>query len=180
MSGLKKTGRKHIDRVAAVIKDVMGGELDFDEMFKQLISGITPMQIVDIPKESMENLYRISHAEYQNGAYKEAMSGFAMLTMIDSTQSSYLAGLAACMYMLKQYPQAIEIYGLLIALYGKVGLNAFYMAQCLVEVNRIEEAKKMLHHAEKTHAFVDKELTALNLLKSKLGLVQVPAQLTGE
>ncbi len=63
-----------------------------------------------IDKNSEKQFYAKAYQLYQSGKYREAQNLFVTLTVFNQGEPSYMMGLGACVYMLKEYDQAARIY----------------------------------------------------------------------
>src|SRR5580658_2269831 len=79
------------------------GEIS-NKMFKE---GMSPKDAMEVNPQVLENIYAQAYRLYNTGKYVEASHLFRILIMINSLETKYMLGLAACFHMLKEYQNAI-------------------------------------------------------------------------
>lgn len=75
-----------------------------------LQKGLMPKDTMGLSDQMVEGIYAQAYRLYQTGRYNDAIQMFRLLIMINSTESKYSLGLAACFHMLKEYKNAADTY----------------------------------------------------------------------
>jgi type III secretion system low calcium response chaperone LcrH/SycD len=75
-----------------------------------LDSGQTMSTAMGLSVKSQETLYSMAHMIYSQGKFEEAAPVFAFLVAANHLDRRFLNGAAACMHMLRRYPEALKYY----------------------------------------------------------------------
>lgn len=80
--------------------------------------------------EQLEVIYGMAYAHAQQKQWQKALGIFAFLSQYGPTRRHYLAGLALCLQKLQRYDEAINIYSLMLVLFGDNLEPSLYIAEC--------------------------------------------------
>lgn len=100
--------------------------------------------VLGISDESAEAIYGQAYLLYTTGRYKDAAEIFKLLIMMNSTESKYVMGLAACYHMLKEYHSASSTYMLVSAIDTVNPLPYFHASDCYIQMGDPISAALML------------------------------------
>lgn len=103
-----------------------------------------------LSSNSLEVLYHLAYNQYKNGKYRDACNQFGFLTLIDPFTRRNWMGLGCARQMLKEYDKALQAYEIAAAQDITDPCVYIYTAQCLFEMNRVEEGISALEIAERT------------------------------
>jgi type III secretion system low calcium response chaperone LcrH/SycD len=107
------------------------------KMFKE---GKTPSETLGVNKEVMESIYAQAYRLYNTGKYEEAIHLFRILIMMNSNETKYLLGLAACFHMIKEYESAIQTYTLCSACDAENPLPHYHISDCFIQLKDLLSA----------------------------------------
>jgi type III secretion system low calcium response chaperone LcrH/SycD len=79
---------------------------------KAVQQGVMPKDMLGLSDAMVEGIYGQAYRLYNTGKYKDASQLFRLLIMLNSTESKYAMGLAACFHMMKEYKNAVSTYAL--------------------------------------------------------------------
>ncbi|MDR1254477.1 MAG: tetratricopeptide repeat protein [Puniceicoccales bacterium] len=135
---------------------------------------------LSIPKEKLNIMYAIAYDLYDNNKYEKAVNIFNMLCLYDPLNTDYWQGLGATQKLLKKYELAALAYSTLIQLRNTQMAYYLDLAECLLQMERIEDAKKCLqgilsigesnelkNHGTNCEAYVQRAKALLALLEKK-------------
>jgi len=77
---------------------------------KVFIEGETPLEVLDLPENFAQMIYKQAYDQYNFGLYKEANQAFRLLCLLDPQAARYHLGLAATNHQMGNYHLAIPIY----------------------------------------------------------------------
>lgn len=117
-----------------------------EEMVNQL-EGPEPSLKLDLSQDAIKALYTLAYVKYQQGKYEDAKQCFRFLTLLDSFDSRYWTGLAACHHKLKNYQQAIEYYSVVALQDHTNPYIPFHAAECYFANNQPEKGLLALSSA---------------------------------
>jgi len=95
----------------------------------------------------VKNLYSAAYAHYESGLYTEAGDLFTQLTLMDPQEESFWRGLAASRQMGQKYTSALYAWGVVSILSKDDPLTHLHAAECLLSLQKKEEAKAALNAA---------------------------------
>ncbi len=95
---------------------------------------IPPKDALGLTDEAVEGMYSQAYRLYNTGKYAESAQMFRLLVMLDPTQSKFTFGLGACMHLLKEYRNAIELYTMAAALDKKSPLALYHLSDCYIQI----------------------------------------------
>jgi type III secretion system low calcium response chaperone LcrH/SycD len=79
---------------------------------KAVQQGMMPKDMMGLSDAMVEGIYGQAYRLYNTGKYKDASQLFRLLIMLNSTESKYAIGLAACFHMMKDYKNAVSTYAI--------------------------------------------------------------------
>jgi type III secretion system low calcium response chaperone LcrH/SycD len=79
---------------------------------KAVQEGVMPKDMLGLSDAMVEGIYGQAFRLYNTGKYKDASQLFRLLIMLNSTESKFAMGLAACFHMLKEYKNAVATYAI--------------------------------------------------------------------
>jgi type III secretion system low calcium response chaperone LcrH/SycD len=133
MKNTKQSIKKAVENVGSQLKDTKGA--DFEAMSRNLFKRDFLMKdALGMSDNMVEGIYGQAYRLYNNGKYKDAAHLFRLLVMLNSTESKYLMGLAACFHMMKEYKSATETYALCSMLDGNNPLPHFHASDCYLQM----------------------------------------------
>lgn len=94
---------------------LMAQEEEVSEAFKELShkmmrQGLTTREATGLDSQLLEGFYAQAYRLYNTGKYADAGQLFRSLILLNSMETKYILGLAACFHMLKEYENAIKTY----------------------------------------------------------------------
>jgi type III secretion system low calcium response chaperone LcrH/SycD len=101
---------------------------------KILKQGSYPKDALGLSDGMVEGIYGQAYRLYNTGKYEDAAQLFKLLILIDSTESKYSMGLAACFHMNKDYSSAIEVYALCGVIDSGSPLPHYHSADCYIQM----------------------------------------------
>lgn len=102
-----------------------------NNMFKH---GMLPKDALGINPNFFEGIYAQAYRLYNTGKYAEAIHLFRMLILVNSTESKYVLGLAACFHMLKEYKNAIQLYTMCSVLDTQNPIPYYHSSDCFIQL----------------------------------------------
>lgn len=109
-------GEQHqIKKAAETIGATLSKEKskDFQNIAAKAVQqGVMPKDMLGLSDAMVEGIYGQAYRLYNTGKYKDASQLFRLLIMLNSTESKYAMGLAACFHMMKEYKNAVSTYAL--------------------------------------------------------------------
>lgn len=132
MKHAKHGVKKAVKQTGEFIHQKKGEEFNkiAHEAFKK--SGLIK-DIIGLNDESIEGIYGQAYLLYNTGKYKDAAELFRLLIMLNSTESKYVMGLAACFHMMKEYQGAAAAYTLVSIIDPENPLPHFHASDCYVQ-----------------------------------------------
>lgn len=106
--------------------------------------GSSIKDILGVSDDSAEAIYGQAYLLYTTGKYRDAAEIFKLLIMMNSIESKYVMGLAACYHMLKEYQSAASTYMLVSAVDGQNPLPYFHASDCYIQMGDKVSAALML------------------------------------
>jgi type III secretion system low calcium response chaperone LcrH/SycD len=116
-------------------------------MDKLLKTGVMPREELGYNEERMEEIYGQAYRLYNTGKYVDALELFRLLIILDSTDSKYYLGLAACFHMLKEYENAVKVYAIAGIVDSQSPVPHFHASDCYLQMNDKASAILMLELA---------------------------------
>lgn len=121
------------------------GELT-NQMFKL---GMTPKEAMNMNPNTLESMYAQAYRLYNSGKYVEAIHLFRLLILLNTMESKYILGLAACFHMLKEYQNAIEAYTMCGVIDPQSPLPSYHSSDCFMQMKDYVSAMICLEMAVK-------------------------------
>lgn len=160
----------------------VGVNADEDFTFKtaklatdMLETGVVPKEALGFSDEKVEAIYGQAYRLYNSGKYEEASQIFRLLMVLDSTDSKYMLGLAACLHMMKQYKNAVKVYTIAAILDGNNPIPHFHLSDCFIQMNdqvsaimALEMAIKRAGDKQEYQILKDRALLTIESLKKEL------------
>lgn len=116
---------------------------------KALEKATSIKDVLGFKDESIEGVYGQAYLLYNTGRYRDASEIFRLLIMLNSTESKYLMGLAACYHMLKEYTSAASTYNLVSLVDPENPVPYFHASDCYIQLGDKVTAAIMLEMAIK-------------------------------
>lgn len=98
--------------------------------------------------EAIESMYGMAHQMYSSGNFEQASHVFRVLTFLDATKKRNWMGLGASLQMLKQYGEAVDMYGIAGLMEENDPYIHFHAAECLFLMGEKEKGRIALNSAE--------------------------------
>lgn len=120
---------------------------DQRKLAEQMNQGKTLQQVLEFSDQELADFYTVGLENYQHGQYHNAGSIFMLLTQLNPYVGSFWLALGGAEEMDHDIQGAAYAY-----IFGselEMQTLAPYLrgAQCLLQLNKVEEAKKLLHRA---------------------------------
>lgn len=135
MNGSQNKGTDSNEDLKMIFRESKKLEKSFEElgnkMFKQ---GMTPQQATGLDPQFLESLYAQAYRLYNTGKYIDAAHIFRTLILMNSMESKYVLGLAACYHMLKEYSNAIQTYTICSVIDPRDPLPYYHSSDCYVQM----------------------------------------------
>ena len=148
MKHAKQGMKKAIKETGDFVKNLGGpGFSDMTEKSAKECKAVKDM--LGISDESAEGIYGQAYLLYNTGRYKDAGEIFRLLIMMNSTESKYLIGLAACYHMMKEYQSAGSTYNLASIVDPENPIPFFHASDCYLQLGDKVSAASMLEMAVK-------------------------------
>jgi type III secretion system low calcium response chaperone LcrH/SycD len=120
---------------------------------------------------SLEALYHLAYSLYNQAKYLDAMRIFAYLLKANHMDRRFFNGLAACMHMRHNYPEAIKYYHMASVLDLTDPEAPMHMAECHLALGDLAQARNCLDYGltqarghKVHHGFVDRLSSMLEFL----------------
>lgn len=110
---------------------------------------VKPKDAMGFSNETIEYIYSYGYRLYNNGNYKKAADVFAMLLVLDPTDSRFPLALGACNHRLKNWAEAVQNYYLAGVLEATSPLPFYYIFDCYIQNNFLQEAALCLEEVIK-------------------------------
>lgn len=144
----KQDIKKAVEKTADYIQQ-MGGPT-FTELTGKSVKDVKAIKdTLGISDEAAEGIYGQAYLLYNTGRYKDAGEVFRLLIMMDSTQSKYIIGLAACYHMMKDFQSAGSTYNLASIIDPDNPIPYFHASDCYLQLGDKVSAASMLEMAVK-------------------------------
>jgi len=119
-------------------------QIDISAMMQQVAKNANELAKLPILDEKQRNyLYNMAAQKCQAGDYINAVPLFQFLVLFDRTDVNSIKGLAGALHGAARYSDAINCYHMT---YLQDSMNhvdsLFYMADCNIKLNKLDEAKK--------------------------------------
>ena len=113
-----------------------------DLIDKILTKGMLPKDAMGLNNQVLEGIYAQAYRLYNTGKYGEAIHLFRMLILLNSKESKYALGLAACFHMLKEYQNAAQTYIMCSVLDPHSPIPYYHSSDCFIQMK--DEISAML------------------------------------
>ncbi len=154
---------ERLNKVALLLKDKHDLEMQSEQPK-------TLQEILEFSDEELVDFYAVGKESYERANYQEAGNIFVLLTQLNPKVGSFWSALGAAEEMNGDIEGASHAYIFGSELEMKTLAPYLHGAQCLVKLNKLEEAKKLLNRAiqrgteeQQLHSDLD---AAKELLKS--------------
>lgn len=102
-------------------------------------------------------LYSLAYLFYEKGEYSKAEPLFQKLIQIQPLQPAYWRALASLWQQCSKWSDALVCWGILLLMIPTDGMAHFHAAECLLSLDRLEEAKEALLRAKEHFTPIQKE-----------------------
>lgn len=140
-------------------------------LLEAITQGSSLKDILDVPQDTMDNMYAYAYEFYQQGKLDEAEKFFEFLCMYDLQNADYFLGLGAVYQLKKQYEKASDFYALSFALSTNDYISVFYTGQCQMLLGNVPRAAKcfgLVIEQSKSESFILRAKVYLDTLKSSM------------
>ena len=118
-------------------------------MLKHIEENGNLAQLSGMSQEQLDQLYGLAYSLYQAENFDDAKSLFALLGLLDVTDSKYILGSAGCLFAQKKYEQAFDSYQMAFIIDNLNNPEPLYQsAICLIKLGRKEDAYNVLDVAD--------------------------------
>lgn len=124
--------KKATESVGEIVKENKTQETQ-NVMKKVIKSGAIPKEISGLSDAMIEGIYAQAYRLYNTGKYKDASQLFRLLIMLNSLESKYPMGLAACFHMMKEYKSAGDIYAIVAMLDPDNPVAYYHASDCFIQ-----------------------------------------------
>jgi type III secretion system low calcium response chaperone LcrH/SycD len=107
---------------------------EIEDLALQVMKGIVPLKL-RLTDQMIEQAYDRGHQLYKTGQYKEALSFFHLLSILNPKHPKYLMGIAACHHMRKEYEEAHHYYNMAAMFDEENPIPIYHMADCLIKMD---------------------------------------------
>lgn len=121
----QESAKKNMDRLGKALSDLSD---------KIINKGMLPKDALGLSDAVVEGIYAQAYRLYNTGKYSEAIHLFRMLVVLNTTESKYILGLAACFHMLKEYQNAIHTYAMCAMMDPENPIPHYHASDCYVEM----------------------------------------------
>lgn len=97
-----------------------------------------------IPQEKLDIMYALAHEAYTEDKYENALKFFSVLTLYSPLDLDYWLGYSATCKMLQKHDYALLGYATALQLDLKRAETYYRVVECLVKLDKKEEAHKVL------------------------------------
>lgn len=94
----------------------------------------SPKDAMGLTDNMVETMYGQAFRLYNTGKYADAAQMFRLLVMLSPGDPKYIFGLAACMHLLKEYRNAIELYTMCASLDRESPLALYHLSDCCMQI----------------------------------------------
>lgn len=133
MKGEEQQVRKATEKVAQEVSEK--ASQDMQKIMENIMQGVLPKSALGYSDARMDAIYAQAYRLYNSGKYDEACSLFRLLVVLDSTDSKYSLGLAACLHMMKAYPEAVQVYTICGMIDSNNPIPHFHASDCFIHMN---------------------------------------------
>lgn len=141
--------------------------------------GGSPKDALGLTDAMVEGVYGQAYRLYNTGKYKEAIQIFRLLLMINSTETKYAMGLAACFHMMKDYKTAVDSYSLVALIDPESPIPFYHSSDCLMQMGdpvsaviALEMAIKRAGEKPEFKTLKDRAALTLESLKKDVAKIQ--------
>jgi type III secretion system low calcium response chaperone LcrH/SycD len=132
--------------------------------------GKTLQEIIQLTDQELADFYKEGWNSYQHHSYEEASHIFLLLTQLNPKVGAFWSALGAAEEKRGELEGAMQAYILASELETQTLAPYIHGAKCLLLLNKVEEAKKVLHRAieraEENHQLKEHKHTAEQMLKA--------------
>jgi len=166
--------KKATEEVGTAIKTEKSKEIHeaADKVVKQ---GMMPRDAMGLSDAMVEGIYGQAYRLYNTGKYKDASQLFRLLIMLNSTESKYAMGLAACFHMLKEYKNAVSTYSICGVIDPENPIPHFHASDCYTHMEdpvsaliALEMAVKRAGDKPEYQTLKDRALLSIDALKQEI------------
>ena len=143
---------------------------------KAVQQGMMPKDMMGLSDAMVEGIYGQAYRLYNTGKYKDASQLFRLLIMLNSTESKYAMGLAACFHMMKDYKNAISTYAICGVIAPDDPIPHYHASDCYIHLKdpgsaliALEMAIKRAGDKAEFQLLKDRALMTIESLKKELG-----------
>lgn len=111
--------------------------------------GMMPKDMMGLSDAMVEGIYGQAYRLYNTGKYRDASQLFRLLIMLNSTDSKYAMGLAACFHMLKEYKNAVSTYAICGVIDPENPVPHYHASDCYINLQDPSSALIALEMAVK-------------------------------
>lgn len=105
-----------------------------DRFLDKLMTGTPIKDIIGLDNKIIDIMFGQAYQLYNTGKYEDASRIFQNLVMLNSTESKYMLGLAACYHMMKDYENAVKVYELCAMLDPKNPIPHYHSYDCFMNL----------------------------------------------
>ncbi len=109
--------------------------------------GMLPKDAMGLTDSMIEGIYGYAYRLYNSGKYRDASHLFRILILLNSTESKYILGLAACQHMQRDYQNAISTYAFVGLVDPYNPLPHYHISDCYLKTGIIPMAQAELAQA---------------------------------
>lgn len=142
---------------------------------KVVEQGMMPKDAIGLSDAMIEGIYGQAYRLYNTGKYKEASQLFRMLIMLNSTESKFSMGLAACFHMLKEYKNACGTYAICGIIDPENPIPHYHASDCYIHLGdyvsaliSLEMAVKKAGDKPEYATIKDRSLMTITTLKKEI------------
>lgn len=121
----REMAQKNMEKLGQTLSDLSDNIIN---------KGMLPKDALGLSDAIIEGIYAQAYRLYNTGKYSEAIHLFRMLVMLNTTESKYILGLAACFHMLKEYQNAVQTYAMCAMLDPESPIPHYHASDCYIEM----------------------------------------------
>jgi type III secretion system low calcium response chaperone LcrH/SycD len=173
-----KSEQHQIKKAIGDLSETIGQEKnkDFQAVAaKAVLGGVMPKDVMGLSDAMIEGIYGQAYRLYNTGKYRDASQLFRLLIMLNSTESKYAMGLAACFHMLKEYKNAVSTYAICGVIDPENPISHYHASDCYIHMNdpmsaliSLEMAIKRAKNKPEYQTLRDRALLTIESLKKEI------------
>ena len=134
MKGEQQQIKKAVEKVGEKMSEGEAKEYVKTAIQRTTRKGASAKDALGLTDAMVEGVYGQAYRLYNTGKYKEAIQIFRLLIMINSTDSKYAMGLAACFHMMKDFKAALDAYSIVSVVDPESPISFYHSSDCFMQM----------------------------------------------